>query len=212
MSDDAPDKPADAVETPAPEEHAPTPEGEKKKPLRQRWPFGYMLLWVLMTLSLLFNVIVVSQVIRARNAAQQAVSDAVAVIADLQTKSFSYTIVVDKMLPVDTDIPIDETIPVTIDQTLDINTIVTVPVDAGILGVIELEVPIDAEIPVYFEQDIVIDQPFHLVAAIPVYFEVPINLSVVDTPFYDTLDDVRLRLMGLSETLGQPLVPVPGSP
>ncbi|MBN1123309.1 MAG: hypothetical protein JXJ17_19715 [Anaerolineae bacterium] len=206
MSDD---KTQQASPTAGPKLDMPIRDGRKKDKEPRQWPFGYLILWLLVTLSMLFNVVMFRQLLNARNAAGQAVADSIAVIENLQTQSFSTTIVVDETMIIDADTPLNETIPITVDQVLPIDTVVTVPVDAGIFGEIVLDVPIQTEIPVKFEQDVVIDQAFHIYTAIPVYFEVPITLEVADTPFYDTLDDIKGRLQKLEDSLIQPLFPLP---
>jgi hypothetical protein len=205
MSDD---KTQQAFPTGDPKLGMPIRDNRKKDREPRQWPFGYLILWLLVTLSMLFNVVLFRQMLNARDAAGQAVADSIAVIENLQTQSFSTTIVVDETMIIDADTPLDETIPITVDQILPVDTVVTVPVDAGIFGEIILDVPIQTEIPVKFEQDIDIDQTFHIYTAIPVYFEVPITLDVADTPFYDTLDDIKGRLQELQDTLIQPLIPL----
>ncbi len=203
------DKTQQTFSTKAPKLDMPIRDGRKKDREPRQWPFGYLALWLLVTLSMLFNVVLFRQMLNARDAAGQAVADSIAVIENLQTQSFSTTIVVDETMIIDTDTPLNETIPITVDQVLPVDTVVSVPVDAGIFGEIVLDVPIQTEIPVKFEQDVVIDQAFHIYTAIPVYFEVPITLEIADTPFYDTLDDIKARLQKLEDTLVQPLIPLP---
>lgn len=183
---------------------------EDDEPKRQ-WPFGYLLLWVLTVVSLLINVVLLRQVILARQAAQIAVGQVLGVLEDLQGASLSYDVVVDQTLQIETALPIDETIPVVIDQDLPIDTTVRANVNAGILGQIPLTVPIVATVPVYIEQDIRIDQPFDITMAVPVNFTVPIEVSVANTPLAGTLDDVIVRLEELQNGLGKPLIPVPGA-
>ncbi len=206
MSDD---KTQQAFPTEAPKLDMPIRDGRKKDREPRQWPFGYLALWVLVTLSMLFNVVLFRQLLNARNAAGQAVADSIAVIDNLQTQTFSTTVVVDKTIVIDTDLPVNETIPIAVDQVLPVDTVVTVPVDAGIFGEIILDVPIQTEIPVEFEQDITIDQAFHIYTAVPIYFEVPIALEVADTPFNDMLDDIKARLEKLQDELIQPLIPLP---
>ncbi len=192
------------------EESRPRRAGSQARPTTGRSPFAYLLLWVLVVVSLLLNVVTLRIMLLSREASRQAVADAIAVIDDLQSKTFAHTVVIDQSLAIETDLPLDETIPVTIDQVLPVDTVVTVSVDAGVLGVIPLEIPIRTRIPINLTQDVVIDQTFHIETAIPVHLEVPINLSVAETPFYDTLEDLQLRLEALQDQLNKPLLPIPG--
>jgi hypothetical protein len=174
------------------------------------WPFGYLLLWLIAILSLLMNAITLHQIVAARQAARQAIGDAVAVLEGFQRQSLSYTVVVDEILIIDTDVPLDETIPVSIDEIMPVDTIVTVTVDGGILGPIPLKIPIQTDVPVDLDFDVPVNQSFRIAAAVPVYFEVPVRLSVGETSLYGTLEEAKLRLLGLSERLDTPLLPLPG--
>jgi hypothetical protein len=171
------------------------------------WQVSYLVLWIVTIGSLLLNLVILRRLENARQLGRQAVLDAVAVIADIQTKTFSQTIVVDRTLEIDTDMPVNETIPVSINETIPVNTTVTVPVDAGPLGTFPLDIPIATSIPIDLDVDIVIDRTFHVNAAVPVYFEVPVVIAVEDTPLHDTLSDMQIRLEALAVQLDQPIVP-----
>lgn len=191
-------------------EHAEEVTVINEEPEERRWPFAYPLLWVLVVTSLLLNVVMLRQVMLARSAAQNAVSDAIVVIDGLKDEQFTYNVVIDDTLPLQADLPINETIPVVIDQQIPIRTNVAVPVDAGILGTINLNVPINTTVPINFEQDITIDRTFSVNTTVPVHLDVPIELSVSETPLSGMLDDLELRLENLEAELDQPLVPLPG--
>ncbi len=173
------------------------------------WPFGYLLLWLLTTLSLLLNAVMLRQMLIARSIARQAVSDATAIVENLKEQTITYTIVVDDTLAIETDLPVDETIPVTIEQTIPVDVVVTVPVNAGLFGRINLDVPIQTSIPVNLRQDIEIDQTFHVDTAVPINLAIPVEIRVRDTPFAVLLDDFAGRLGRLESSLNAPLVPIP---
>jgi hypothetical protein len=187
---------------------------DEKKQTQERaarpWPFGYLLLWLITILSLLMNAITLRQIVAARQAARQAIGDAIAVLEGFQGQSLSYTVVVDEILIIDTDVPLDETIPVSIDEVMPVDTVVTVTVDGGILGPIPLNIPLQTNVPVDLDFNVPVNQSFHIAAAVPVYFEVPVQLSVGETSLYGTLEEAKLRLLGLSERLDAPLLPLPG--
>lgn len=173
-------------------------------------PYGYIALWVIVILSLLLNVLMLRQVLLARQIARQSVSDAVELIGTLRSQTISYNVVVDEELLIDTDMPVNETIPVVIDQTIPIDMVVTVPVDTVLFGTIDLDVPINADIPVYLEQPITIDQTFRITTTVPVFFEVPIEVKIENTPAADLLTDLQDRLRRLEASLSAPLIPIPG--
>lgn len=185
------------------------PDREDENGGRQ-WPFGYLLLWLLAVTSLLMNVVMMRQLLLARQAARSAVSEVLTVLDNLQGTSLNYEVTVDQILQIETDLPVDETIPVVIDQNLPIDTTVQATVNAGPLGQIPLNVPIVANVPVYIEQDLHIDQPFAVSMAVPVNFTIPIDIELADTPFSATIDEVKARLEQTQADLDKPLVPLPG--
>ncbi len=173
-------------------------------------PTGYLLLWVLTLVSLLVNALLVRQMMLARQTAQQAVEDAIVVIDGLQNQTYTHTVVIDEALKVQADVPVNTTIPVTVDQEIPIDTTVNVPVQTALFGTINLDVPIKTTIPINLEQDVVIDQTFAIDTAVPLYLEVPIELVVADTPFAETLMQIRDRLAEAEDNLNEPLIPIPG--
>ncbi len=167
-------------------------------------PFGYLFLWLLTGISILLNLVILRQMLIARQAALQAISDAIVVIDNLQNQTFTQTVRVDDMLDVNTTLPISETIPVTIKETLPVNDTVMIKV----LGV-DVPVTIEANLPVELSFDLVIDQNFRASASVPLELEVPIQVSIGDTPLYDTLDEVKARLELLADKLDSPFLPSP---
>lgn len=186
----------------------PQPEAPSPPPAPQR-PFGYIVLWLLVAISLLLNAYLISQMLLMRHTAQQAVADAIAVVDNAQDITYSDTVVVDQSVAIQVDLPVDETIPVVIDQDIDIDTVVEVPVDTRLFGTITLDVPIRTTIPVHVEQDIVIDQTFPIDTAVPIYLELPISLSVADTELETAFEDLEIRLTEINDDLNAPLIANP---
>ena len=186
------------------------PPGQADDGTRQM-PFGYLLLWLLTVISLLMNVIMMRQMLLARQAARSAVAQVLTVLDNMQATSLNYEVVVDQTLQIDTDLPIDETIPVVIDQNLPVDTTVHATVNAGVLGQIPLSVPIVADVPVNIEQDLHIDQPFAISMAVPVKFNIPIDIKLSDTPLSATIDEMKAQLEQVEADLNKPLIPLPGA-
>jgi hypothetical protein len=168
-------------------------ETPSDKPARRAGP-GNLLLWLLVLVSLLLNAMVINQLLRLRRAAQLAVVETSAMLADLQDETIALTIPIDQTIVLDTDLPIEETVTVPIRTDLPISTEVTVTVDAGLLGDIPLNVPIETTVPVNIMVDVPIDQTFAVHAPVELDLEVPVKIVVADTPLYDTLTDARQAL------------------
>src|SRR5512139_564601 len=94
-------------------------------------PPGYIALWIMTILSLLFNVVILLQFVLLRQVALQAVDDAIAMVDNLQNTTLTYTARVDDTVPINADLELNESIPVPINETLPINANVSVPVRIG---------------------------------------------------------------------------------
>ena len=105
-----------------------TPEEKKRrfKLPKLPWPPGYLVLWVITLASIGLNVIVLRQIVLAREAAQQSIDDAIAILSDFQEATFTYTFEVDDTLVIETSVPIQETVPVPIHELIEVRTAATV--------------------------------------------------------------------------------------
>lgn len=169
-------------------------------------PPGYIVLWVITILSLLFNVVVLRQLAIAKQVAQQAIDDAIITVGNLQNTTLTYTAVINDTIPLNADLELNESIPVLVDETLPINASINVPVRMGPFGTYTVTLPISGSVPVYTTLNIVIDQPIHVATTVPVQLEVPVRLAVKDTPLAETFDDLTTRLEALALQLNRPLL------
>jgi hypothetical protein len=175
------------------------------------WPVGYVALWLLVLASVTVNIIVLRALLMTQRNAQQAIGDAIGMVEGLQETEYVYTINVEDEIFVHTELPVYETIPVVIEETIPIDTIVTVPVNAGLLGTITLRIPIQTTVPVTVEDEVLINQTFEVNTAVPIVMDVPINLTVAETPFNAVLEDLSAQLRYFEQQLNQPLIPFLGS-
>lgn len=187
-------------------ETQPNPGAAPRSRPTRTMPPGYIVLWVITLLSLLFNVMVLRQLAIAKQVAQQAINDAIAAVGNLQNTTLTYTAVVDDTVPINADLALNESIPVPIDETLPVNASINVPVQIGPLGTYNVTLPISGSVPVRTTLNIKIDQPFHVSTTVPIHLEVPIQVAVKDTPLAETLGDVKTRLEALALQLDRPLV------
>jgi hypothetical protein len=180
--------------------------GADKPRLARSLPPGYMVLWVITILSLLFNVVVMRQLAIARQVAQQAIDDAIVTVSNLQNTTLTYTAVINDTIPLNADLALDESIPVPINETLPINASINVPVKMGPFGTYTVTLPIGGSVPVNTTLNIVINQPIHVATTVPIHLEVPIQLAVKDTPLAETFGDLKTRLEELALQLDRPLL------
>ncbi len=166
---------------------------------------SYVLLWVLVLGLLVSNVMLIRELLFARQAAASAVGAAIEALDSFHDQTFSYVVVIDETIAIDMDMPINTSIPVVINEDFDINSSVSVPVDLGPLGTTNVNVPIRTTIPIDLTVEVVIDQTFPINAPMPLYLEVPLELAVEDTPFAGTLDEAGDGLQALYDELSAPL-------
>lgn len=177
-----------------------------KPKLARSLPPGYIALWVITILSLLFNVVVLRQLAIARGVARQAIDDMIVTVGNLQNTTLTYTAKVDDTIPIDADLQLNESIPVPVDETLPINATISVPVRIGPFGTYTATLPIGGTVPVRTTLNIIINQPIHVATTVPIHLEVPIQVAIKDTPLADTLGDVKTRLEALAILLDRPLL------
>ena len=168
-----------------------------------RRPRGYILLWIIVILSLAFNILLVTGGIFAlqayRSATRQSAAQLNAAAEQLDQNrltNFDIPVVIDEVLPVNFtveysdnfQVPIDTSIPVNtsvtysdvfevpIEETIRIDTDFEVDVTIPLLNrVVPLVIPIKTDIPLQLDIEVPVE------IEIPVETEVPVNL-VVDIP------------------------------
>jgi len=159
-----------------------------------------VVLWGLALTSLALNLLVLRQLALAWGLTREAVHDAIVVLEEFEKQSFTYTVVVDDTIEVNTDMPIKTTIPVEVDETIPVGGTARVPLETP-FGTFNVDVPFGVSVPLDLTVDVVIDENFPLDTEIPIYLEVPIEIAIRDTPLAGTLRDLRTRLVALEERL-----------
>jgi hypothetical protein len=175
------------------------------------WPPGYILLWILTMASVVINVILLRQILLARQIALASVRESIHVLENLQTQVINYEVQIDETLPIKTDVPINMTVPITIRDDFEINTSVTASIPAGPLGSIPVRVPVSTTVPIDKTFNIEIDQVLTIDTTIPVKFNVPLSFSVEQLGLFATIEETKARLQLLEQSLSSPLLPfLPG--
>lgn len=177
--------------------------------MTQKRPLDYYLLWIVAVISLGLNVVIIVSLLNVRRQAAVAFGEAAQTVANLKSSTIEYVVPIDNEIPVAMDVPVKFTVTVPINQTIPIDTTVKVPIELPIVGQRVIDVPISTRIPVNLTVEVPIDKTLPVNMTVPVNLDVPIKIRIADTPLAQTLGDVELILIGLSEEMGAVVTKTP---
>lgn len=172
--------------------------------MKKVYPIALIILTAMTLLSLSLNVATIVALLWAREAALQEVAESRALIAGVRESTFSHSVSVQKDIPVETSVPFEQDIIVPVDTTIPINTTVTVPIEAGILGTIEIDIPIRTFIPINLEIAVPISETVDVSTTVGVDMEVPIEIAISETSMVEHLDERDAALERIEEKLTNP--------
>ena len=168
---------------------------------------GYVVLAVFLTaltlVSLGLSGVTLYGLVRARQIALDAVADARAILEGMGDDTFSYTLVVDQEIPIAASVALSERFRVPIQTTLPISTIVTIPIDAGLLGTFDVDVPVQALIPVDIEVVVPLSETVDIATTVLLNTAVPIEIPISDTPLSSYLKETDAALESAELKLSQ---------
>jgi hypothetical protein len=172
-----------------------------------KWPsWHYALLWIIVLISLTFNVLLLAGLINFRSRARQQVANASELLDTVTLEeSLEVPITVDESLPISITVPFSDTFRVDINETVPISSTILVEenievpindvvrinrdltVSVVLAGIpIPVDIPIRADIPISLNLDVPVNLevpvdmeiPIDLAIAIPIRTEVPIDTTV----------------------------------
>jgi hypothetical protein len=204
-SQEQPDEKAweqDRIPTPVPIE-VPR-QVEEAVPSRPR-ASGAMRLAVLLALvlgltSLVLNILLITNLLTARQTFIDGVDQAIAAVDSLGSKGFHYEYRLQQTVPFEGDIPFEQDMVFPFKGNVPIKTTVKVPIDAGVLGKFVIDVPIDTNFPVDLQVPIHVSQTIHVATEIPLDLTVPIDVSPGDPAIQKAIDGIREWLVALRES------------
>jgi len=178
---------------------------ENSSPSRWR-SWHYVLLWIIVIISLTFNIILLAGLINFRSRAQQEVANASELLDTVNLQdSLEVPITVDESLPISITVPFSDTFQVNINETVPISSTIMVEenievpindvvrinrdltVSVVLAGIpIPVDIPIRADIPISLNLDVPVNLevpvdmeiPIDLAVAVPIQTEVPIDTTV----------------------------------
>ena len=185
----------------------------------------YILLWLIVVISLTFNILLFAGLYSFRQQARQEVAQVTEILDTVNFENFELSVEVNETLPIsitvpfkdtfevpiNATVPVSMTIPITENISIPINDVVSinrdVTVSIVILGAaIPVDIPIRADIPINLNIDVPIDMevpvdttiPIDLLVKVPVDTEVLINEEVpvkLAFPITVPLDELGFNLL-----------------
>lgn len=159
---------------------------------------------LLTVLSLALNGILVFEFLEVRRSAHRIVVDTRSLVTDFAQDTFTYTVNVDQEIPVSTEIALNEAFSVPINTVVPLSTTVVVPVDLR-LATYKLAVPIQAVFPVSTQVTVPFSEVIDVATIVPLDVDVPIEVTVADTPLAGYLEVVSDTLKQTEEDLERPI-------
>lgn len=172
--------------------------------MKKGYTVAIVILGALTLLSLTLNVLVISQLLRARRTALNVISSTQGLLDEVASETFTYTVEVNQEFPVDASIPFSEEVTVPINTVIPVNTTVVVPVDLGVTTY-QLSVPINTVFPVDMEMTVPISQTIDVVTTVPVNMAIPVAIPIDETPLVAYLDKMDTTLTQMENQLKYPL-------
>jgi hypothetical protein len=149
---------------------------------------AFVSLAVLTVISLVLNVVIISGLLRAQRIALDTLRDARAIVRGVEADTFSYTLNVNEIVPIEANVPINEEVTVPIRTTIPISTVVNVPIDTGLLGTFDIDVPVRMVVPIDLDVVVPINEVVEIGTTIALDVDVPVEIPIADTPVIDHLE------------------------
>ena len=185
----------------------------------------YVLLWLIVIVSLVFNILLLAGLYNFRLQAQKEVANVTEILDKVEIENFDLPVVVDETLPIDITVPFSDTFEVAIHEMIPIS--MTIPIEENVsfpindvvrinrditvsivvLGMpIPVDIPIRADIPINMEIDIPIDMEVPVDTTIPIDMDikVPVDTDVaiqeevpvkLDFPVTVPLDEMGFNVL-----------------
>ncbi len=174
----------------------PLPAGVPASPRRGRFNIHILILYVLVSGSLALNIILIQQLIQARDNAYAALAQVGGMVGQVGQQSFSIPIRIEKEFPVQTTVPFSYMHTFSISTTVPISDTMVVPFE--VMGTtIKINVPVNMHVPVALDVPVTFEKNFEISTTVPISFSMDVNISLADTPLPAYLDDLQQIIQGL---------------
>jgi hypothetical protein len=143
---------------------------------------------------------------RFQSLAHESLTQAIGELETFQQSSIEFEVTIQQDFPIELEIPINETIEVPIDTTIPIQqeietTVLIDPLQTGLEFPTDVTVPIDLEVPIDLSIPVSIDRTIPFSTTIPIDVDVPLSIEVSETALAPYLEQLRLGLISLDQTI-----------
>jgi hypothetical protein len=150
----------------------------------------------MVTVSLALNFALIVTLLRARNAAVNALDQTIAITNGLGNEAFSIPIHIDQNVPISVSVPFAYQDTIVTDTNIPISVVVTAPIDlAG--QKIEVTIPIKTTVPVKLQVPVSVNKTIDVNANVPVKLDANVEVRLADTPLPGYLARLRAAIESL---------------
>jgi ACT domain-containing protein len=147
-----------------------------------------MITRTLAIVSFVLNLVVIAALLLAFVAMRRVAGDVARQLDVIGSTSISTTVKINQVVPIKVNAPINQTINIPINQQLQINQTFAVEPDFPLVGKVRVDVPLNGVIPINLNVPVTISQTIPINAQVPVVADIPVNVSLAETPFKAQLD------------------------
>jgi hypothetical protein len=173
-----------------------------QQPLAPWWRRNITLKLVLLALafSLVLHVLTWLVISHVRDLAREQLLLLAEQTQNAQGEVITVDIQLKQIVPVRASIPIEKQIMVPINTTVTINQQIEIPLDTP-FGPYPIQVPLNMDIPVNLNVPVTFSETIEVSTTVDLDLDTPIALSLSDTTLSGYLDQLRAKLLELSERL-----------
>lgn len=172
--------------------------------MKKMYLIALIVLLVLVLFVLALNGVLIFGMMRAQQSALVTLNDVRSVLNGISHGTFSYAFAFQDEIPFQTTFPVNEEFTVPVQTTIPVNTTVVVPINLGFTSY-NLRVPINTVFPLDMEFTVPVSMTMDVDVTVPVDMEVPIEVSLAETPLVGYLDELDASLSELEAALADPL-------
>jgi hypothetical protein len=141
--------------------------------------------------SLAVNAVLITRLLAIRSEASAVLDSAKKSLDNLAWQGVSFEFPISQTVNFEGDVPFKQDMAFPFKGNIPINTVISMPVDLGLLGTQTVRVPVNTTVPVDIIIPVKVDQTVHIKTQVPVQMNVPVRIGPNDPLLKDTITQIR---------------------